>query len=1241
MRGTADQGTELRRGRGPVGRRTGIAVAMLLIATLLVGIPAPQEAGAASLPAGFTSTPVFTGLTLPMAVAFSPDGKVYVAEKGGKIKVFPNISSNSGTVFKDLSQRVYDFADRGLMSIEVDPRLGDGSGHDYVYALYAKDAPPGRTPPVWNDNCPNPPGADTDGCVVTGTLSRIPVNSNGTAGAEQILIDEEWCQQFSSHSLGDLSFGSDGYLYISGGEGASWTNWDNGQWGGKMNNTPTPVNPCGDPVGLGGALRSQSPRRPAGQPRVLGGALLRVDPDTGAGVPGNPDYSASNPSANASRIIAYGMRNPFRFTMRPGTAEVWVGDVGWGNWEEVNRLVNPNAAKATNFGWPCVEGTGGVGGYNGLDTCRTLYNEGSDVEPYFGYLHGDKQGSGDTCTLTNGDSVSGLAFYEGTNYPAAYRDALFVADNSRNCIYVMTKGSNGLPNTSTLTTFVDDSDNPYPVQLITEPLSKDILFVNIAFGTVNRIAYQSSNRPPVAAATATPTSGTAPLTVQLDASGSTDPDGDALAYSWDTDGDGIFGDATGVKPTVTYSSGGTFTARVLVSDPGGRSSTSPGVNITVANPQGPANTSPPTVSGSPTVGSTLSSTTGTWSGTAPIATARQWQRCDTTAGPCTNIASATAATYVPQVSDEGKHLRVRVTASNAGGTTTVHSSAAGPVTGSSTNTPPVPVITTPATTLKWAAGDDITFSGTATDAEDGTVPEARLSWRVIIGHCPSDGCHEHPWANRTGASGVIGGPDHEAPSYLQITLTATDAAGVSASTVRTIQPRSAKLTFTTSPPGLSVTAGSAQATGTPFSQAWVVGSQVQLDAPPEQVKNGKRYVFTGWSDGGAPTHVVDAPSTNRTYTATYVQATVPDGGNLEAITPNRVLDTRKAGQGPCLNGSRALRVAPTMGLPADATAVALNVTVTGARAPGYLTVYPNGAARPNASNLNFTAHQTVPNQVTAKVGKDGRIQLYASGGCPNVIVDITGYYSAGTTRPGGFVGITPTRALDTRKAGQSPCVSGSGRLVKVAPAPGVPANAAAVALNVTVTGARAPGYLTVYPEGAARPNASNLNYTAHQTVPNHVTAKVGKDGRIRVFASGGCPNVIVDIAGYYAAGTAEPGGFVGITPKRVLDTRNAGQGPCVNGARQVRVAPTTGVPADADAAVLNVTVVGSRSPGYLTVYPTGAARPTASNLNYLARQAIPNAVTSGLRDGKVTVYSSGGCPHVVIDVVGYHVHTPL
>ena len=321
---------------------------------------------------------------------------MFVAEKSGVIKVFDNLTDTTPTVFADLRTQVHNFWDRGLLGLALAPNFPT---NPWVYVLYTFDAAIGGTAPRWgsvggtSDGCPTPPGATADGCVVAGRLSRLQASGNVMIGSEQVLI-EDWCQQYPSHSIGSLAFGADGALYVSGGDGASFNFVDYGQDG-------APVNPCGDPPGgvggtltpptaEGGALRSQD-LRTTGDPTSLDGAILRVDPATGAGLPDNP--MASSTDANARRIVAYGLRNPFRITTRPGTNEVWIGDVGWNEWEEINRLVSPTAAPVDNFGWPCYEGDGRQGGYDAanLNVCENLYAEGTGavVAPYFRYHHND------------------------------------------------------------------------------------------------------------------------------------------------------------------------------------------------------------------------------------------------------------------------------------------------------------------------------------------------------------------------------------------------------------------------------------------------------------------------------------------------------------------------------------------------------------------------------------------------------------------------------------------------------------------------------------------------------------------------------------------------------------------------------------------------------------------------------------------------------------------------------------
>ncbi len=154
------------------------------------------------------------------------------------------------------------------------------------------------------------------------------------------------------------------------------------------------------------------------------------------------------------------MRNPFRFTGRPGTNEIWLGDVGWGTFEETNRISNnPADSTAENFGWPCYEGSGRQDGYDNanLSICENLYGgSGAVTTPFYAYNHGATMVAGESCQLSSGSSMAGMAFYEGSSYPEKHDDALFLADYARKCIWAMPKGTNGLLGPSTRETFSTD-----------------------------------------------------------------------------------------------------------------------------------------------------------------------------------------------------------------------------------------------------------------------------------------------------------------------------------------------------------------------------------------------------------------------------------------------------------------------------------------------------------------------------------------------------------------------------------------------------------------------------------------------------------------------------------------------------------------------------------------------------------------------------------------------------------------
>lgn len=708
---------------------------------------------------GFQEEIVFSGLTQPTALRFSPDGRVFVAEKSGIVKVFDSLSDTTPTVFVDLRTQVHNFWDRGLLDIALAPNF---PSDPWVYVLYTYDGAIGGTAPRWGDGCPTPPGDTDDGCVVAGHLSRLEASGNTAIGTEQVLI-EDWCQQYPSHSIGSLAFGADGALYASGGDGASFNFVDYGQDG-------SPINPCGDPPGgamspptaEGGALRSQD-LRTTSDPVGLNGTIIRVNPTTGAGLPDNPLASSTDP--NARRIVGYGLRNPFRIGIRPGTNEVWIGDVGWNLWEEINRLANPASAPVENFGWPCYEGDLRQNGYDAanLTLCENLYAAGTAaiVAPYFRYHHNELVLPNDVCPK-GGSSVSGtsLAFASGGSYPAEYRGALFFADYTRRCIWVIPSGSDGLPDISRRRTFVGGASQP--VQLQIGP-GGDLFYVDLG-GTIRRIRYFSQNQPPVAVASASPTSGAAPLTVAFNGSASSDPEGAALTFAWDLDADGAFDDSAAVTASYTYTQPGTYQATLRVTDTAGASSTS-SVTISVGN------------------------------------------------------------------------------------------------------TPPTAIIDTPSASTTWAVGDNIAFSGHATDQQSGNLPASALTWSLVLLHCPST-CHEHLVQTFSGtASGGFVAPDHEYPARLELRLTATDPGGLSNTASVQLQPKTVTLSFQSSPSGLALAVGSASEP-TPFTRTAILGSTLSVSAPSPQASGGTTYEFVRWSDSGAQTHNIVAAASS-SYSATY------------------------------------------------------------------------------------------------------------------------------------------------------------------------------------------------------------------------------------------------------------------------------------------------------------------------------------------------------------------------------------
>lgn len=870
-------------------------VVLLLAATMVPPVlrVAERPASAATLPAGFVEDVVFSGLSSPTTMQFAKDGRVFVAEQGGLIKSFPSIAGGTPTVVADLSPQVQRFWDRGLLGMALDPAF---PSTPHVYVLYTYDSNP-NTPtkvPAWGDACPTPPGPTADGCVVMGRLSRLDVS--GSTALETVLV-EDWCQQYPSHSVGQLVFGTDGALYASAGDGASFNFADYGQDG-------SPVNPCGDPPGgvggtmtpptaQGGALRSQDLRTP-GDPVGLDGTVIRIDKQTGAGLPDNP--LAASPDANARRIVASGLRNPFRFDQRPGTRELWLGDVGWGDFEEINRLVDPTSSRGpTNFGWPCYEGPARQGAYDGLnlDVCEQLYGDtAAHTGPHFAYRHRGTVTTGETCT-TGSSSTSGLAFqfYEGGSYPSQYRGALFFADYARNCIWVMEKGADGVPAPGLVRPFAQGAAGP--VDLKIGP-GGDLYYADLSGGTIRRIRHTGTTPPPAPTdcTDATRLTGVDVGAPAL-AGSSTSADGrwtvtGGGADIWDTADQFHFA----CQP---LTGDGSTTARVTsqtTSDPWAKA----GVMVRASTAAGAAHAMVVVTPGSGIAFQYRTSTGATSTHVAgPFAAAPQWVRLTRSGTTITGLASSdgTSWTTIGSTSAVALGSSARTGLAVTSHSTTATSTAVfdqvqlpGTTTPPPpTNTAPTPSISSPTSATTWAVGDTVSFSGGATDAEDGALASTSLAWELVLQHCGRTDpavCHAHSVETVTGASGSFKAPDHDWPSHLELRLTAKDSAGATGTTKVVLQPKTVELTFATSPTGLSLVVGGDSPTS-PHTRTFIVGAGTAIGATSPQALGGTTYAFRSWSQGGAANQLLTVPSTPTTYTATYTAQPAGPSVSLTAV----------------------------------------------------------------------------------------------------------------------------------------------------------------------------------------------------------------------------------------------------------------------------------------------------------------------------------------------------------------------
>lgn len=305
----------------------------------------------------------------------------------------------------------------------------------------------------------------------------------------------------------------------------------------------------------------------------------------------------------------------------------------------------------------------------------------------------------------------------------------------------------------------------------------------------------------------------------------------------------------------------------------------------------------------------------------------------------------------------------------------------------------------------------------------------------------------------------------------------------------------------------------------------------------------------------------------------------------------------------------------------------------------------------NGFSFNFGDGSALVN-ITGGVGAGIAAHTYAKPGTYTITVTVSD--AAGnkatasnsyTTQGTNYTPYGPTRLLDTRKGIGAPvgAVAPGGTVVlKVAGTGTIPANAQAAVLNLTVTAPTAVGTVTAYPDGITEPGTQNVSFVAGQTVATLAIVQLGPDGSVDLTNnSTGTTQFVADVAGYFTASSAS--GYTSLTPARLLDTRKGIGAPAgMVGLGQQVVLTIAGADGGAlpasgiKAVVLNVTMTGAIGSGYITAYPDGTTRPTASNLNFSVGDTRANLVVVPIgADGKIDLYNYSSGVQIIADVAGY------
>jgi glucose/arabinose dehydrogenase len=1098
-----------------------IVAALALAVPVVVG-PASPAAAAPSLTPGFNiasfsdlGNVISGGVT---DFAYLPSGQIVAISKTGFVGVGPP-PGGAGTWTRlavngvaDAPVSVNSDGDRGLVGLALS---SDFSTSRHVYLLYDYNA-------TGNCNLAEGPG------TVCGRLSRWTLddaNNPTNIGAEAVIIDDlpsysptQPGNGDNSHTVGTVLVAPDGSLFVGNGDASSY-------------NVPDQT-----------SFQAQNLDSPRGK-------IFRINPD-GTGVSTNPFYGQNpDPSSWRSRIFAYGLRNPFRFSLKPGTsATLYIGHVGSSSREAIDV-----AKGGENFGWPCYEGE--LTFRNGFSTdakCVSVYSGQTPypnlTAPLWDYAHYGQQG---------GNAIIGGVFYTGTAY-GSYNGAYFFGDNPAGVIWnLRTDAQDALvsapllnqdmtpPLQNGVPTDAFGTSVGYPTAFHNAP-NGDIVYGDILQNRIYEVQFGCLGGicAPVVQASVTPVAGGPGTSFTFDASASYDPNSPALplTYAWD------FGDGRGASgPVVTHSSAGlprqNWVATVTVTN-GVRSNTFELPWSTLHAP--PSLSLTPDSPGLYRVGQPVTITanaTGFDTSDAPYpigGPSVSWQlfihHCPPGAGGChlhpdTPSPQPLGSQFSTTVPDHGdnSYLEFRATATDHDGITTtasfslpmdkhsivIDSNVPGSQVTVNSQLVNAPVVETAITNSQNQVTAAPTANGLSFYAwSDGTSTQIK-QFTMPAGDVHLSACYGGPCAAPTGPGTAPPGLYSPVTPYrlLDTRQADTSPTGIAGP----LAPGQTLAVDMTGKPGapvgatavlLNVTTDGPQAAG--YVKAFPCGTEPSIST-----------VNFDAGQTAANLATVLLPSDHRVCFMSLVPTNVivdvsgwfaprsGDGGSgYTSVQPTRVLDTRSTAP---LRAGQEMRFDLTSqaGVPADASAALINLTATNTTGPGYVRVYPCGEEQ-NVSNVNYAAGQTVANLAAVKVA--GGAICFRSYATTDIVVDLAGWYAPSGT--GWFVAASPQRLFDTRST------PGLTRLqpMEELPVPLVgaqlPANATSVVLNVTAAAPDAAGYVAVYPCGT-NPSISNVNYRAGQVAAaNLAVVKLAPDGR-ECFESFASADIVVDLAGWY------------------------------------------------------------------------------------------------------------------------------